>query len=188
MLVGNLEECLFPTLANSPRSIAWTPPQPGWLKLNVDGASRGNPGLAGGGGVVRLANGSCFLSFSAFFGDCSALRSELLAIKTGLSILHTRCASLVILESDCSEAIKLMSSKLPTSHADFYLIKECQDLVTNRNWTIRLSTIARGANRVADTLANLSFMHLSNLIVFDSPPAPVLAPLEKDYLNSLNLH
>lgn len=37
------------------RLIAWTPPMVGWVKLNTDGASHGNPALATatGGGDLR---------------------------------------------------------------------------------------------------------------------------------------
>ncbi|CAA6659589.1 unnamed protein product [Spirodela intermedia] len=35
------------------RSVRWTPPRVGQWKLNVDGASQGNPGPSGGGGILR---------------------------------------------------------------------------------------------------------------------------------------
>ena len=31
----------------------WEKPPSNWFKLNIDGASCGNPGRAGGGGVIR---------------------------------------------------------------------------------------------------------------------------------------
>ena len=37
--------------------IGWTPPRVGWMKLNTDGASHGNPGLATAGGVLRNGDG-----------------------------------------------------------------------------------------------------------------------------------
>ena len=36
--------------------ICWNKPEPGWFKLNSDGASQGNPGCAGGGGLIRDHN------------------------------------------------------------------------------------------------------------------------------------
>lgn len=39
--------------------VGWTPPRMGWMKLNTDGASYGNPGLAsaGGGCVMVMVSG-----------------------------------------------------------------------------------------------------------------------------------
>ena len=33
--------------------IKWCKPNPGWHKLNTNGASVGNPGKVGGGGLIR---------------------------------------------------------------------------------------------------------------------------------------
>ncbi|WCJ29871.1 Polynucleotidyl transferase ribonuclease H-like superfamily protein [Euphorbia peplus] len=32
--------------------IGWKPPDMGWVKIDCDGASKGNPGLASAGGVI----------------------------------------------------------------------------------------------------------------------------------------
>ena len=47
-------------------------PQVGWKKLNTDGASKGNPGLAGCGGVVRDKNGRWIAGFSRRIGVTSS--------------------------------------------------------------------------------------------------------------------
>ncbi|CAA7036234.1 unnamed protein product [Microthlaspi erraticum] len=39
------------------RLIRWTYPDQGWVKLNMDDTSRGNPGIAAAGGVIRNASG-----------------------------------------------------------------------------------------------------------------------------------
>ena len=39
------------------RPIQWSKPEASWLKLNTDGSSLGNPGLAGGGGLIRNEEG-----------------------------------------------------------------------------------------------------------------------------------
>lgn len=38
------------------KQIRWEKPSRGWMKLNVDGASKGNPGQAGGGRLLRDEN------------------------------------------------------------------------------------------------------------------------------------
>ena len=38
--------------------VSWCKPSVGWYKLNSDGASVGNPGKAGGGGLIRDYQGN----------------------------------------------------------------------------------------------------------------------------------
>lgn len=59
------------------RMIAWTPPSVGWVKLNMDGALHGNPGLATGGGVLRDGEGQWIQGFTLNIGVCSAPLAEL---------------------------------------------------------------------------------------------------------------
>jgi len=59
------------------RLIAWEPPPADWVKLNTDGASRGNPGLAAAGGVLRDREGRWIQGFALNIGVCSAPLAEL---------------------------------------------------------------------------------------------------------------
>ena len=40
------------------KQIRWERPSHGWVKLNTDGSSLGNPGPAGGGGVIHDEEGA----------------------------------------------------------------------------------------------------------------------------------
>ena len=53
------------------RRIKWERPLRGWCKLNTDGSSLGNPGAAGGGGVIRDALGAWIQAFSRKIGRAS---------------------------------------------------------------------------------------------------------------------
>ena len=44
--------------------VRWIKPPRDWLKLNMDGASQGNPGKAGGGGVIRDSSRKWVKGFS----------------------------------------------------------------------------------------------------------------------------
>jgi len=75
--------------AREERLIVWSPPRVGWFKLNTDGASRGNPGLAAAGGVVRDGDGNWCYGFSNI-GICSAPLAELWRAYYGLNIAWER--------------------------------------------------------------------------------------------------
>lgn len=43
--------------------VLWHRPIVGWYKLNIDGYSKGNPGPAGGGNIIRDHNGKLICAF-----------------------------------------------------------------------------------------------------------------------------
>ena len=57
--------------------IGWKYPVDEWIKLNVDGCSKGNQGLAGAGGVIRDHMGSWIGGFARNIGICSSVTAEL---------------------------------------------------------------------------------------------------------------
>lgn len=58
--------------------VRWNPPPPppGWIKLNSDGAVRGNPGLGGAGGVLRDHGGNWMKGLSRNLGFVDSLSVE----------------------------------------------------------------------------------------------------------------
>ncbi|KAG7577326.1 Ribonuclease H-like superfamily [Arabidopsis thaliana x Arabidopsis arenosa] len=97
------------------RQIAWVPPREGWLKLNTDGASRGNPGRAAAGGVLRDSNGTWCGGFAVNIGLCSAPLAELWGVYYGLFIAWERRATRVELEVDSQ--LRLFLRMLVVLHA-----------------------------------------------------------------------
>lgn len=68
------------------RMIRWLLPGEGWVKLNTDGASRGNPGLATAGGALRDKEGKWCGGFALNIGICSAPLGELWGVYYGFFI------------------------------------------------------------------------------------------------------
>ncbi|KAL6178868.1 hypothetical protein ACLB2K_050385 [Fragaria x ananassa] len=92
--------------------VRWEPPNPGWLKLNTDGASKGNPGLSGGGSILRDPNGNViFLTFRGY-GVQTALVAEFLAlidgIKTFCDLGLMDSGFKLVIESDSTTLIKAL--------------------------------------------------------------------------------
>ncbi|XP_059064238.1 aspartyl protease family protein 2-like [Cryptomeria japonica] len=71
---------------NMRKAASWSPPNLGWLKLNFDGASRGNPGPSGIRYVIRDHTGA-ILGGGASRGRCGSKRgAELAGVAAGLDV------------------------------------------------------------------------------------------------------
>lgn len=66
--------------------IRWMGPREGWVRLNTDGAAKGNPGRAGAGGITRGYRGELHEAFAMNCGICSCTKAELLAVMRGLLV------------------------------------------------------------------------------------------------------
>ena len=65
----------------------WHLPPQGFLKCNIDGASKGNSSIDGFGGVLRDENGSILFIFHCHLGRATNNMVELMALKQCLEIL-----------------------------------------------------------------------------------------------------
>ncbi|CAL1358711.1 unnamed protein product [Linum trigynum] len=90
--------------------IAWSSPVEGWVKLNIDGASNGNPGMAGVGGVLRDSMGHWIVGFMAKIGEATAALAELWAFYHGLDIAWKSGYRQIVVESDSQLAIQLLNN------------------------------------------------------------------------------
>ena len=65
-------------------TISWKKSHVEWCKLNTDGASLGNPGKAGGGGIIRDSEGRWVKGFARSIGFTTSIIAELWALTDGL--------------------------------------------------------------------------------------------------------
>ena len=98
------------TIRTSVHFVMWAPPQLGHLKLNVDGASRGNPGQAGGGGLLRDHRGRIIFAFSLFYDVQTNTAAEAMAIRDGLLLCEARDLRDIVLESDSRVLVDMLHS------------------------------------------------------------------------------
>ncbi|KAG7591719.1 Ribonuclease H-like superfamily [Arabidopsis thaliana x Arabidopsis arenosa] len=138
------------------RMISWKKPVDGWVKLNTDGASRGNPGLAAAGGVLRQGDGSWYGGFSLNVGICSAPLAELWGVYYGLYIAWERKITRLELEVDSGLVVGFLTAGISDSHPLSFLVRLCYGFLS-RDWIVCISHVYREANRLADGLANYAF-------------------------------
>ncbi|CAA7034573.1 unnamed protein product [Microthlaspi erraticum] len=118
--------------------------------MNTDGASRGNPGPAASGGVLRDEHGTWISGFALNIGVCSAPLAELWEFTTA-SVWHG------------IDAFHIWSSRW-----------------IRRDWIVRVKHVYKEANRVADGLANHAFSFPLGFYLFTSALAEISALLLED--------
>ncbi|KAK2662953.1 hypothetical protein Ddye_001527 [Dipteronia dyeriana] len=62
------------------RSVIWSPPAPGWTKVNTDGAALSSLGAGGCGGIFRNCRAFVNGCFAIPLDHVIAFESELLAV------------------------------------------------------------------------------------------------------------
>ncbi|CAL1353630.1 unnamed protein product [Linum trigynum] len=175
---------LLPGLRSAPPSrvmadISWDPPRGGWMKLNLDGASNGNPGLAGAGGVLRDDSGRWISGFVAKVGEASAALAELWAFHYGLDIAWKSGCRALLVESDSQLAIQLINDRHDPVHPYATLLSSIRRRIS-RDWLVRISHVYREGNRVADWLSKHSLVYPYGVHELAHPPAGLLSILRDD--------
>ncbi|GAU19469.1 hypothetical protein TSUD_77130 [Trifolium subterraneum] len=66
------------------------PPLINWLKCNIDGAAKGNPGLASCGGIFRNHEADMIYCFAEPLGTASAFQAELCGAMRAIEVAHNR--------------------------------------------------------------------------------------------------
>ncbi|KAL0283286.1 UNVERIFIED_CONTAM: putative ribonuclease H protein [Sesamum angustifolium] len=73
----------------APSIVRWHAPSPSWFKLNTDGSSLGNPGLAGAAGIIRDSAGHVHLAYQFALGTGTSVLAELTAVWRGMELALT---------------------------------------------------------------------------------------------------
>uniref|UniRef100_A0A2N9FE83 CCHC-type domain-containing protein n=1 Tax=Fagus sylvatica TaxID=28930 RepID=A0A2N9FE83_FAGSY len=162
-----------------PTPIKWKPPDLGWAKLNTDGASLGNPGIAGGGGLIRDSNGDWVGGFARAIGVTTSVQAELRALKDGLMLAIDLGIPYLAIEMDSLVAVEFVNSKTMPNVFLSAIVADCRCLL-ERFERYTLHHIFREANGCADALAKAGCTQLIDFISFISAPAHVLEALAFD--------
>jgi len=83
-----------------PLPVRWEFPSPGWVKINIDGAARGYPGLATCGGIFRESMGEFIGAFSAFLKVQTTMVAEFYGVIYAMEETQKMGLTNVWLESD----------------------------------------------------------------------------------------
>src|SRR5881398_2365854 len=100
------------------------------LTLQFDGGSRGNPGPAGIGVVVRAADGTPLVTLGRFVGRCTNNVAEYRALITAMEEAKRLGAKRIVIRGDSELIIKQMKGEYRVKHPDMkVLYEEAQNLI-----------------------------------------------------------
>jgi ribonuclease HI len=158
-----------------PSPTTWTLPPTGFIKINFDGASKGNPGPAGYGAVIRSSKGEILALIVGYLGETTNNVAELTGLLQGLRHAVTLASHKIILEGDSQIIIQLITKilhggnpqKISPSWRLAGLLKDFKSLL-GHNISIIPSHIKREANGVADYLANEGLQRETKQIIWDA--------------------
>ena len=155
------------------RSIRWERPFCNWFKLNTDGSALGNPGTAGGGGILRSDSGLWIQAFSRSIGKTTSFLAELWALRDGLIMcLNLRISALEV-EIDAQAVVELMNNDNTSNATNSSLVADCRLLISQIP-QIKVSHCYREANAYADALARIGSLQDSDMLYYDSPLSNLL--------------
>ncbi|XP_071939020.1 uncharacterized protein [Coffea arabica] len=136
--------------------VYWEPKETGRFTLNTDGCSKGNPGLGGGGGVLRDSHGIPLIGFSAYLGETTCLSTEARALLIGIQTSIHRGFENLYIQSDSLVLIGILQKRI---HCPWKIRREIRQIWQFVEDPDRFSHCYREANTVADALSNVGVSH-----------------------------
>ena len=164
--------------------ICWNKPESGWYKLNSDGASQGNPGYAGGGGLIRDHNGKWVKGFMRNIGKTTSVAAEFWALRDGLMLAGQLGIDHLHVELDAQVVVNLVLSNKPINNSCAALLNDCRYLLEQFQH-VKVTHVFREANKCADNLAKAGCSLPGNFVVLDVPPNEGLCSLLNADANGL---
>ncbi|PQQ03852.1 uncharacterized protein Pyn_36900 [Prunus yedoensis var. nudiflora] len=149
--------------------------------LMFDGASKGNPGLAGAGAVLRADDGSLICKVREGLGIATNNVAEYRAVILGLKCALRKGFSKIVVQGDsklvCMQVQGLWKVKNQNMSDLYEEVKKLKD----KFLSFKISHVLRGRNSEADAQANLAItladgqvQEVSGSSLNDSPPLVML--------------
>jgi ribonuclease HI len=148
------------------------------LTLEFDGGSRGNPGPAGIGVVLRAKDGTPLVTLGRYIGRATNNVAEYRALITALQEAKKLGAKNVVIRGDSELIVRQMNGQYKVKHPDMkVLYEEAQDLLHEFD-SATIGHNLRHKNELADKLANAAMDRRADVTEIDESPVDAPAPTE----------
>ncbi len=125
-------------------------------QLFTDGASRGNPGPASAGALLKDAQGTVVAEISEYLGEITNNQAEYLALKFGLQKAIELKIKRLEVKLDSELVVKQIHGLYKVKHPDLIPIYEEVKKLIRQIPEIKVEHVRREFNKEADRLANLA--------------------------------
>ncbi|XP_075649824.1 uncharacterized protein LOC142620320 [Castanea sativa] len=132
--------------------VKWIPPSSNWFKLNSNGSSMGNPGLAGGGGIIRNKNGEWVEGYARAIGITTSVAAKLWALRDGIRLCIALKLPAVEIELDAKVVLDLVGKESSNPNSLDALVVDCKEGLKNIPF-LRIKHYYKEANKCTDNLA-----------------------------------
>jgi ribonuclease HI len=148
------------------------------ITLEFDGGSRGNPGPAGIGVVLRAGDGTPLVTLGRPIGRATNNVAEYRALITALEKAQELGARKLVIRGDSELIIRQMRGEYRVKHPDMKeLYEEAQSLVAEFD-AVKIEHNLRHKNELADKLANKAMDLRRDVTDVDESPIDAPMPTE----------
>jgi len=144
------------------------------ITLEFDGGSRGNPGPAGIGIVLRAADSTPLVTLGRFIGRATNNVAEYTALVTALQKARDLGARRIRVRGDSELVIKQMRGEYRVKHPDLQPLHREAQALANQFEHVTIEHNYREKNTLADKLANMAMDRKAD--VTDADESSVDAP------------
>ena len=130
----------------------------------------GNPGLAGGGGIIRDSAGNWVKGYARAIGVTTSVAAELWALREGIRLCIALKLPAVEIEMDVQVVADPVSSNSSRLNYTNVFVSDCKEGL-KKIPLVRIKHCFREANKCADALARHGALLPQNFIIFLSPPS-----------------
>jgi len=142
--------------------------------IQFDGGSRGNPGPAGIGVVLRAQDGTPVLTLGRFIGRATNNVAEYRALITGLEKAIELGAKKVLIRGDSELIIRQMLGQYRVKNADLKELYDEAQALYRQFAEAKIEHNYREKNELADRLANMAMDRKAD--VTDAEDSPLTTP------------
>jgi len=126
------------------------------LIINIDGGSRGNPGIGASGVIIKNEQGKTLLKQGLFFTKCTNNQAEYNALKLALTSANKIGGSVLKITSDSELLVKQFNGIYKIKNPDLKALMEEIKTLTKKFKIVTLGHTLREGNPEADEICNLT--------------------------------